>query len=96
MASYLQEMVDHMVSVTTNDGRNFVGTLKGYDQCINIVLDDSFERIYSAKADVQVVDLGLYIVRGDNIALIGEVEPNIKQQTQGDNARAEPMKPVTH
>lgn len=43
------------------------GVLKGYDQCINVVLDDSFERVYSTKEPVEAVELGLYIVRGDNM-----------------------------
>lgn len=45
------------------------GVLKGYDQCINVVLDDSFERVYSAKEPVEAVELGLYIVRGDNMCV---------------------------
>jgi U6 snRNA-associated Sm-like protein LSm8 len=43
------------------------GVLKGYDQAINVVLDDSFERVYSLKEPVEAVELGLYIVRGDNM-----------------------------
>ncbi|CAK4070626.1 unnamed protein product [Aphanomyces euteiches] len=88
--------MDHMVSVTTNDGRNIIGVLKGYDQCINVILDNSFERVYSMHADVQIENLGLFIVRGDNIAIIGEVPEDIKEHTQEDTARAPPMKPVTH
>ncbi|KAF0717542.1 hypothetical protein AaE_010838 [Aphanomyces astaci] len=87
---------DDTVSVTTNDGRNIIGVLKGYDQCINVILDNSFERVYSMSDDVQIENLGLFIVRGDNIAIIGEVPDNIKEQSQDDTSRAPPMKPVTH
>lgn len=45
----------------------FQGTLKGYDQAINLVLDDSHERVYSSNAGVEQVPLGLYIIRGDNV-----------------------------
>lgn len=45
------------------------GVLKGYDQCINVVLDDSFERVFSLKEPVEAVELGLYIVRGDNMCV---------------------------
>ncbi|RHY31272.1 hypothetical protein DYB32_003642 [Aphanomyces invadans] len=58
-----------MVSVTTNDGRNIIGVLKGYDQCINVILDNSFERVYSMTDDVQIENLGLFIVRGDNMSV---------------------------
>ncbi|KAJ0407150.1 hypothetical protein P43SY_001108 [Pythium insidiosum] len=73
MASNLKELMNQNISIITNDGRNIIGVLKGYDQCINVVLDNSFERVYSLKEPVEAVELGLYIVRGDNIAVIGEV-----------------------
>ncbi|RQM20771.1 hypothetical protein B5M09_003376 [Aphanomyces astaci] len=65
-------MVD-TVSVTTNDGRNIIGVLKGYDQCINVILDNSFERVYSMSDDVQIENLGLFIVRGDNMYMLVHV-----------------------
>lgn len=43
------------------------GTLKGFDQTVNIILDDSHERVYSATQGVEQVVLGLHIVRGDNV-----------------------------
>jgi U6 snRNA-associated Sm-like protein LSm8 len=43
------------------------GTLKGFDQTVNIILDDSHERVYSVTQGVEQVALGLYIVRGDNM-----------------------------
>ncbi|CAI5704949.1 unnamed protein product [Peronospora farinosa] len=67
MSAYLQEMMDQTISVITNDGRNIIGVLKGFDQCVNVVLDESFERVFSLKEPVEAVELGLYIIRGDNI-----------------------------
>ncbi|KAK6230319.1 hypothetical protein QUC31_001837, partial [Theobroma cacao] len=55
------------ISVITNDGRNIVGILKGFDQATNIILDESHERVYSTKEGVQQLVLGLYIIRGDNM-----------------------------
>jgi len=43
------------------------GTLKGFDQTINLILDDSHERVYSTSQGVEQVILGLYIIRGDNV-----------------------------
>ena len=43
------------------------GTLKGFDQTVNIILDDSHERVYSVNQGVEQVVLGLYIIRGDNM-----------------------------
>ncbi len=60
MASALESFVNRMVSIITADGRNFVGTLKGFDQTINIILDDTHERVYSPSQGVeQVLDMSL-------------------------------------
>lgn len=45
----LESLVDQTISVITNDGRNIVGILKGFDQATNIILDESHERVYSTK-----------------------------------------------
>ena len=45
----------------------FQGFLKGFDQTINLILDESHERVYSTSEGVEQVILGLYIVRGDNV-----------------------------
>uniref|UniRef100_A0A453A5M5 LSM8 homolog, U6 small nuclear RNA associated n=1 Tax=Aegilops tauschii subsp. strangulata TaxID=200361 RepID=A0A453A5M5_AEGTS len=42
-------MYVEVISVITNDGRNIVGTLRGFDQATNIILDESHERVYSTK-----------------------------------------------
>jgi small nuclear ribonucleoprotein (snRNP)-like protein len=57
------------VSVITNDGRHIVGTLRGYDQATNLILDDSHERVYSEGAGAEAIALGLYVVRGDNMCV---------------------------
>ncbi|TDH69890.1 hypothetical protein CCR75_006244 [Bremia lactucae] len=72
------------------------GVLKGYDQCINVILDDSFERVFSLKEPVEAVELGLYIVRGDNICVIGEVSAAIREEVIDDQTRAAPLKPLIH
>jgi len=43
------------------------GTLKGFDQTINIILDDSHERVYSLNQGVEQIILGLHLIRGDNV-----------------------------
>ena len=55
------------MSVVTCDGRNIVGTLKGFDQATNVVLRSSHERIFSADEGATKIDLGLYFLRGDNM-----------------------------
>ena len=43
------------------------GTLKGFDQTVNVILSGSHERVYSTGAGVEQVQLGLYVIRGDNM-----------------------------
>jgi len=67
MAAMLEGMVDKVVQVVTNDGRNIIGLLKGFDQTTNVILDECRERVFSNDAGVEEVQLGLYILRGDNM-----------------------------
>ena len=70
MAAMLEGMVDKVVQVVTNDGRNIVGVMKGFDQTTNVILDECHERVFSSDAGVEQVVLGLYIVRGDNMCAL--------------------------
>merc|ERR1712183_355453 len=71
MSSMLAGYLKKPVSVVTNDGRVIFGTLTGMDQHINIVLGGSKERVYGGDNGVEEVVLGHFIVRGDNIAMVG-------------------------
>ncbi|RZF33708.1 hypothetical protein LSTR_LSTR007736 [Laodelphax striatellus] len=72
------------------------GTLKGFDQTINLILDDSHERVYSMTQGVEQVVLGLHIIRGDNVAIIGEMDDAIDSRLDLSSLRAEPLNSVTH
>ncbi|XP_020099043.1 sm-like protein LSM8 isoform X2 [Ananas comosus] len=91
----LESLVDQTISVITNDGRNIVGILKGFDQATNIILDESHERVYSTKEGVQQLVLGLYIIRGDNI-VVGELDEELDANLDLSKLRAHPLKPVIH
>ncbi|CAL5096622.1 unnamed protein product [Urochloa decumbens] len=91
----LESLVNQVISVITNDGRNIVGTLRGFDQATNIILDESHERVYSTKEGVQQLVLGLYIIRGDNI-VVGEVDEDLDARLDLSKLRAHPLKPVIH
>ena len=96
MASSIESYVNRMVSIITSDGRNFIGTLKGFDQTINIILDDTHERVYSSATGVEQVVLGLHIVRGDNICVVGEIDEDIDSRLELHNMKADPISPVPH
>lgn len=77
MASGLVEWRERSICVVTVDGRIIFGKLVGYDQVQNLILNDTKERVYSDSALTEEVDLGLYVIRGDNVCMIGEYDKDL-------------------
>eukprot|EP00644_Phytophthora_capsici_P012777 jgi/Phyca11/560447/estExt2_Genewise1.C_PHYCAscaffold_50054 len=69
------------------DGRHLVGYLRSFDQYSNIILEDTFER-HVAGGLFCDIELGLNIIRGDNIVLLGELD-NDKERDQPHMKRVE-------
>lgn len=61
-----------------------------------MILDESHERVYSATQGVEQVILGLYIIRGDNVALIGEIDDEADSRLDFTDIKAEPLNSVLH
>ncbi|KAL2911790.1 U4/U6-U5 snRNP complex subunit LSM8 [Polyrhizophydium stewartii] len=78
------------VQVITSDGRVLLGTLKGLDQTTNLVLAGAKEREFSPLGSKDIA-LGLYIVRGDTIAVVGEIDPQLDAQIEWETTGAEPL-----
>ena len=70
------------ILVLTSDARVILGTFVGHDQVQNLILNDALERVYSEDEDVEAVPLGLYVIRGDNVCLIGEYDAAKLQDDQ--------------
>eukprot|EP01134_Creolimax_fragrantissima_P006998 CFRG6998T1 len=96
MSATLEEIVEKTVSVITQDGRQLVGQLKGYDQNVNVILRNCHERVYHPSEPFQKVEMGMYILRGDNLALIGELEEEEDAAQDFDQLHGESLKPVVH
>ncbi|KAH9919867.1 uncharacterized protein B0H18DRAFT_981749 [Fomitopsis serialis] len=92
----LQGYVDHRVLLILQDGRAIVGVMAGYDQKSNVVLSDSKERVYSMDDGVEEIPLGLYLVKGDQIVLIGELDEALEQSVDLSTIRAEPLPPIRY
>ena len=90
----LNDYKDKVVSVITNDGRHIVGTLRGFDQTINIILEKTHERIYSTEHGVVQNDLGLYLVRGDNISIVAELDTHEDDSKDLSSIKAMPLRHV--
>ncbi|KAJ7439318.1 hypothetical protein FB451DRAFT_1027012 [Mycena latifolia] len=94
--SSLQGYVDRRVLLILQDGRVIVGVMVGFDQKSNVVLSDSKERIYSIDEGVEEIPLGLYLVKGDMIVLIGEIDDAVDQAVDLGTIHAEPIPPIRY
>jgi small nuclear ribonucleoprotein (snRNP)-like protein len=75
--------LEQRVTVMLRDETYLYGTMKSFDQFKSIVLDGAKERIYCRNAYAER-DCGLYVIRGENIALIGLGEPSLRRMARKD------------
>ncbi|WVQ93951.1 hypothetical protein IAU59_001029 [Kwoniella sp. CBS 9459] len=68
----LAQYVDTSVKIKFMGGREVTGTLKGFDQLMNLVMDDVVEE-YENNA-MPPRNLGLVVLRGPNIVLISPTD----------------------
>lgn len=72
------EQLDKKVMVVLRDGRHLVGVMRSYDQFSNIVLEDTHERHFVGNIFGDIA-LGLYLVRGDALVLMGELDEALEE-----------------
>lgn len=80
---------DEQIRVKFAGGREIVGILKGYDQLMNLVLDEVSEILHDAegRATDQSRELGLVVARGPVLLLISPQGEEIENPfTTGGNA----------
>ncbi|CAF9926995.1 MAG: SM-like, degradation of cytoplasmic mRNAs and positively regulates transcription initiation [Heterodermia speciosa] len=72
-AAQLLDLTDKKLLLVLRDGRKLIGVLRSWDQFANLMLQETVERIYTKDvyADIQ---RGIYIVRGENVLLLGEID----------------------
>ena len=72
-----------------------MGTLLSTDQLTNIVLLDTIERIIRTSDDPEPssqIEHGLYLIRGDNVVVCGEVDEKIDGDIDWTKVRGEVVK----
>jgi len=79
-AASLLEQLDKRILIVLRDGRHLVGKLRSFDQFMNLILEDTCERALLGKKYCDV-PIGLYIVRGENIVLLGELDEEKETQS---------------
>lgn len=74
----LVEEIDKQQLVMLRDGRILIGVLRSVDQFANLVLQDTVERLL---VDNEFCDLhrGIYLIRGENVALMGDVDGEMEE-----------------
>jgi small nuclear ribonucleoprotein len=65
-AQMLEESIGKTVLIRLRGGKSVRGTLQGFDQHLNLVLEKA-EDVTDAD---EIQELGLIIVRGDNVVMI--------------------------
>ncbi|KAA8904195.1 hypothetical protein TRICI_005570 [Trichomonascus ciferrii] len=83
------------VAIITTDGRYFVGVLKGYDQSTNLILADTTERIISPDEPAETIQLGLYLLRGESVAVCGLIDHEIDQKIDWNSVSVTPFNPYS-
>ncbi|OKL64722.1 hypothetical protein UA08_01071 [Talaromyces atroroseus] len=70
----LTKYMDKEVNVKFNGGREVSGILKGYDQLMNLVLDDVKEKMRDESGKEATRSLGLIVARGTLLVLISPAD----------------------
>lgn len=81
------------VAILTTDGKYLVGKLEGYDHLTNLILSSAQERIISSVTDDDgsIEDLGLYVIRGDLVCCVGEIEETIDKEVKWEKVRGQSL-----
>lgn len=86
-ASLLQEL-DKKLMVLLRDGKTLIGYLRSIDQFANLVLHRTIERIHVGKKYGDI-PRGIFVVRGENVVLLGEVDPSREVLTELEQVSVE-------
>ncbi|KAG0128880.1 hypothetical protein HOY82DRAFT_565430 [Tuber indicum] len=72
-SAQLLDLTDKKLLVALRDGRKLIGVLRSWDQYANLVLQSTIERLYVGDAYCDI-PRGVFIVRGENVLLLGEID----------------------
>jgi U6 snRNA-associated Sm-like protein LSm7 len=74
----LGKFIDKGVRVKLSGGREVTGTLKGFDQLLNLVLDECVESLRDVNDPLKITDetrnLGLIVCRGTSVMVVSGLD----------------------
>ncbi|KAL8253156.1 hypothetical protein R6Q59_036849 [Mikania micrantha] len=71
----LKKYMDKQLQIKLNANRIVVGTLRGFDQFMNLVIDNTMEVNGEEKTDI-----GMVVIRGNSVVTVEALEPVSKAQ----------------
>ncbi|KAJ3181592.1 SM-like, degradation of cytoplasmic mRNAs and positively regulates transcription initiation [Gaertneriomyces sp. JEL0708] len=89
----LVDCVDKKLLVILRDNRKLIGWLRSYDQFANLVLQDTIERTYVGDTFADVYR-GIFLVRGENVVLLGEIDKQKEQEQLSKHLKPAPIEEV--
>jgi small nuclear ribonucleoprotein G len=66
----LRRYMDKKLAIKLNANRRVSGILRGFDQFMNLVLEDTIEEVSSTERN----ELGMVVIRGNSVILIEPLE----------------------
>ncbi|KAJ8105532.1 hypothetical protein ONZ43_g7392 [Nemania bipapillata] len=82
-AAQLLDLTDKKLLLVLRDGRKLIGILRSWDQFANLVLQSTVERVFATVSNPKdphpkglYADQlhGIFLVRGENVLLLGEID----------------------
>ena len=74
----LARFIDKVVRVKRSGGREVTGTLKGFDQLLNLVLDGAVEHLRDFEDALKITEetreLGLLVCRGTSVMVVSALD----------------------
>ncbi|OMJ28130.1 U6 snRNA-associated Sm-like protein LSm1 [Smittium culicis] len=89
----LLDLVDKRVHVALRDGKKLFGVLRSFDQYGSLILQDTIERVF-IEGGYGNIDRGIFIIRGENIILLGELDHEKENDFQNLNLKLYPIDQV--
>ncbi len=77
----LSKSLDMRVLIKLKGGRELRGKLRGFDQHMNLVLEDA-EEVRMGEEGQEVLKVGTIIVRGDNVIIISPPRVHIPRSKE--------------
>ncbi|CAN6643418.1 U6 snRNA-associated Sm-like protein LSm8 [Trichomonascus vanleenenianus] len=94
--SSLAGFVEKQVVVITTDGRMLVGKLMGFDQTTNLILAETQERVITPDEPTETIEMGLYLIRGDTVAVCGLVDEELEKDIEWTKVRGSRLISTKH